>query len=126
MQLKRRVELFQLTEQRCIEVEAQFRMMAALQQQLIAAPAEGLFYLFFVGIDTRDIGVGMAGNALEITEFAIGDTNVRGVDIAIYLPGHLTVRNGDLPQFIAHLHQVCKRGIFEEEHAFFDIQEFLL
>src|SRR5277367_6481032 len=53
-----------------------FRMVAPLQQQLIAAPAECFFYLFFISGNIRYIGIGMARDTIEITEFTIGDTDI--------------------------------------------------
>ncbi len=84
---------FSWRKQPGIKAESQFRMVTALQQELVAAPAESLFDLSFVGIDVRDIGIGVAGDAIEVAEFAVGDTHIGGIDVAVDLPGDLTMRD---------------------------------
>src|ERR1700722_11457088 len=98
-------------------------MVTALQQQLVAAPAKGLFYFLFVSIEIGDIGIGMARDAIEVTEFTIGDTDIGGIDIAINLPGHLAVRYLHLPQFVGHLHEFGQRGMREKKYSFFYVQK---
>ncbi len=47
MQFQGRVELFKLPEECCVEVQAQLRMVAALQQELVAAQRKvsSIFFL---------------------------------------------------------------------------------
>ncbi len=68
----------------------------------------------------------MTGDAIEVAEFAIGDTDICRVDIAVYLPSHFAMRDGDLAQFVGHKHQLGERSLFKAQDAFFDIQEFFL
>jgi hypothetical protein len=124
MELQGWIHLFQLAEERSIELQAQFRVMAALEQQLVSTPFERLFYLPFVGGDVGDISVGMAGYAIEITKLTIGDTDIGGIDIPVYLPGDLSMGNCDLPQLVGQVHEFRKRGVLKEKDAFFDVQIF--
>jgi hypothetical protein len=97
--------------------------MAALEQQLVAPILEGFFDLPSVGRHVRDIGFGVARDAIKVAEFAIGDTDIGGVHIPVYLPGHAAMGHLLLPQLIANEHQVCQGGVMVEVHTFFHAQE---
>ena len=62
--------------------------------------------------------------AVEITELAIGNTNIRCVKVSIDYPGDLPMRHGYFPQFVSQVHEFRKRGVLEEKDAFFDGQKF--
>jgi hypothetical protein len=61
----------------------------------------------------------MTGYAVEITEFAIGDTDVGGIDVTVDLPGYLSMRHLFATQFIGQEHQISQRGFFIKLHPFF-------
>ena len=90
-------------------------MMPALQQQLIAAVPDGFLNFLLIGFNIGDIGIRMAGNAIEIAEFTIGNANIGGIYIPVDLPGNFSVRHLLFPQFIGHIHQFGKRGVFKQE-----------
>src|SRR5687767_3579577 len=98
-------------------------MMPSLEQQLVASPAKSFLYFLFIRSNIRDVGLRVAGDAVKITELTIGDTYVRGIHITINLPGHLSIRLLDLPQFIRHKDQFSGRGIFKQEYPLFNGQE---
>src|SRR5580698_8963054 len=76
MELEPRIERFELTEQGGVEAEPQFWVVAALKKELVSAPAKGLLNFSLIGVNVRDIGIGVTGDAIEVTEFAVGDTNI--------------------------------------------------
>ena len=96
-------------------------MMAALQQQLVTTIAHGLFNFSPVSGHVRDIGVGVAGYAIEIAEFAVGDTDIGGIDIPVYLPGDLSMGHGHFPKLVGEVHELCEGGVLEEKDAFFHV-----
>ena len=90
-------------------------MVSALQQQLIPAPLNGLPDFLSVRIHVCDIGFSMARYAVEITEFAVGDTNVGGIDIAVDLPAYLAMWHLFFPERICNMHQFRQGCLPEQE-----------
>ena len=115
--------LFDLSE--CIDVvlESQFRMMTALEQQLIAAVAKGFPDLFPIRGHVGDIGLGVTGDAVEIAEFTIGDTDVGGIDVSVDLPGNFSVWYLDLPQFVGNMYEIGQRRLVVQVHSFLQGQK---
>ena len=68
--------------------------MTALEKQLVAAIFYSFPDLFTIGRHVGNIGFGMPGYPVEIAKLAVGDANIRGIDIAVDLPGNFSV--GDL------------------------------
>ena len=97
--------------------------MTALEEKLIPAILEGFFDLRPVGGHIGNICLGMAGDPVEIAEFAIGDTYVGGVHISVYLPGHPSVRHLNFTEFVPDEHQVCQRRLVIEINTFFHGQK---
>jgi hypothetical protein len=64
----------------------------------------------------------MAGNAKEIAEFTIGDANVGGINVAVNLPGHFSVRHLLFTQLIGYKHQFSQWGLFKKVHSFLNGQ----
>src|SRR5579872_993793 len=85
MQFEGWVGLFKLAEKIRVKMQAQGGVMASLEKELVASPAKSLFNFSFVGVDIGDIGVGMAGDAIEIAELAIGDAYIRRIHVAVDL-----------------------------------------
>jgi len=67
----------------------------------------------------------VARDAVEITELTVGDADVRGVDVAVDLPGDQTMRNLHFPQFVGDLHQFSQGSVFEKKYAFFLVEKIL-
>src|SRR5262245_45200775 len=65
----------------------------------------------------------MAGYAVEIAEFTIGDAYIGGIDVAIDLPGYLTMWNLLFTHFVGYKHQLSKWRLFKQGYAFLDGQE---
>ena len=100
MQSDLRIARFQLPEQVFVKIDPQFRVQAALQQQLVAAQREG--FLDFLGVlfDRGDVGpFGLVRLAVKIAEFTTRNADVRDVDIAVDLPRYHVARNLLLAQF---------------------------
>ena len=98
--------LFYLPKRFSIKIKPKFRMMAALQQQLVAAIFQSFFDLSAVGWHIGDICFGMTGNTIKIAELTISDAYIGGVYIAVYLPGDFSMRHLFFAQLICHIHQV--------------------
>jgi hypothetical protein len=105
MQLDIRKLLLDLAKCIGIEIQAQFRMVAALQQQLITAILNGFADFLAVGVHISDIGISMARNAVEIAKLTIGNTNIGGIDISIDLPGHFSMGHVVFTHLISYIHQ---------------------
>jgi hypothetical protein len=97
--------------------------MSSLKKQLVPAPAESLFYFLLVGIQIGYVGFRVAFHPVEITEFAIGDTDICSIYIPIDLPGHLSMYNLPLSDFVGNKNQLTQWRIFEEENAFLHTKE---
>ena len=102
-----------------IKLQAQFRVVAALEQELVAPVFQGFGDFLPVGGHVRDIGFGMAGDAVEIAKLAVGHADIGGVDVPVDLPGHFTMRHLLAAQGIGHGHQVRQRSVGKEVLAFF-------
>ena len=102
-----------------IVFESEVWMVAALQQQLVSSPLEGLPDFFPVGIHGGDIGLCMAGDAVEVAELAIRDAHVGGIDVAIDLPAYFSVGHLLFSEFIRHMHQVGQWRFLEQKKALF-------
>jgi hypothetical protein len=106
MQFDVREFFFDLAKRIDVIFQSQFRMMSALQQQLITAVLDRFPDFLPVGVHIGDVRFWVAGDAVEITEFAIGDADVGGVDIAIDLPGYFAVWYLLFAQLIGDVDQV--------------------
>jgi hypothetical protein len=115
-----------LAKKRGVEGETQFRMMASLEQQLVAAPAEGFLNFPLVGIDIRYISIGVARDAIEVAEFAVGDADIGGIDIPVDLPGYFSMRDLVFTQLVGYLHQFGQGRMSEEKNPFFFIEKFFI
>jgi hypothetical protein len=131
MELKVGIFLLKLPEQGGIKIQSKIGMMASLKQQLVAAIFKGFLDLFPISGHVCDIGFGVPGYSVEIAEFAIGDTNVGGIDIPVDLPGHAPMRYLFFAEFVSQEHQVSKWCVMVKKYAFlhgkeFHIQRFLV
>lgn len=117
------IEGLELTEKVDIKIEPKIRVMAALQQKLIAAEAEQLVNFFFVFLNGGCVGLLVPRPAVEVAELAIGDADVGGVGVAVYDPGHYVSGYMLLPQLVGGVHQLGGGAIFEEEEALFGAEE---
>lgn len=99
-------------------------MVAALQQQLIAAIADGFLYLDFISLYIGDIGLCMPGLAVKVAELTVGHTHVGRVYIAVYLPGDDIIGFVQHPQLVTDGHQFGGWSMFEEKNGFFNGQKF--
>ena len=88
-------------------------MVAALQEQLIAAPLQGFPDLFPVGIHGGDISFCVSGDPVEITELAVGDAHIGGVDVPVDLPTHFSMGHLLFPEFICYVHEIGQGGFLE-------------
>ena len=50
---------------------------------------------------------------VKIAEFTISNADIRGIAIAINNPRRHLARHMMLPNFIAHIHQLCRGRIFK-------------
>ncbi len=116
MQPQRGVERFQVGEKPLVEVDAQLRMQAALQQQLVAAQLQRTVDLLAVlGQRGDECPVCLVGLAVEIAEPATRDADVGDVDIAVDLPGHhLRVGNHGAAHLVGHERQLLQRSLVVE------------
>ena len=116
MQPQRGVERFQVGEKPLVEVNAQLRMQAALQQQLVAAQTERAVDFFAVLLHRGDERpVGLVGFAVEVAELAARNADVGDVDVAVDLPGHhLRVGNHGAAYLVGHERQLLQRGLVVE------------
>ena len=99
-------------------------MMSPLQEQLVATPGNGLLDLNPIGIHVCDIGFRVTRYAVEVAEFAVGNADIGGVDIAVDLPGYFSMGHLDLPHFIRHMHQFGEGGFLEKKKTLFRAQVF--
>ena len=99
-----------------VEVNAQLRMQAALQQQLVAAKLQRTVDLLAVfGQRGDECPVCLVGLAVEIAEPATRDADVGDVDIAVDLPGHhLRVGNHGAAHLVGHERQLLQRSLVVE------------
>jgi hypothetical protein len=65
----------------------------------------------------------MAFYPVEITEFAIGDANICGINIPVDLPGDPSMAYLPFPDFVGNKDQFAQRSIFEEKNTFLHAQE---
>src|SRR5690606_21314778 len=119
MQFQSRVELFELPEQCRVKFQAQIGMVAALQEQLVASIPKSLFYFLFVGFDVRDVALIVPGTSEEVTEFAVGNTYIGCIDIAVNLPSDLTMWNLYLAQLIGNVGQICRCRMLIQKDTLF-------
>jgi hypothetical protein len=61
----------------------------------------------------------VAGPAKKVTELTIGYTNIGSINITIYLPGNLAMRNLLFTQFVGSVHQIGSRSIVIQVNPFF-------
>ena len=113
-----RVQRFQLTKKRYIKIKSQVGVMTTLQQQLVAPVLNGFFDFLFIRINVGNIRFFMPGYPVKITELTVGDTYVRGIYVAIDLPGHFSMRHLLAAQRIGHIHQFGQCSIFKKKNAF--------
>ncbi len=106
MELEVGIEGFELPEEIGIKIEAQIGVVAALEEELVAAEQEQFVNFFFVFLDGGGVRLGMAGAAIEVAELAIGDAHIGGVGIAVYDPGDDIVGHMMLPEAVADVHQL--------------------
>src|SRR5215831_13352104 len=92
-------------------------MVASLQKQLIASPSEGFLDFPFISFYVGDIGIRMARNAVEIAEFAIGNTYIGSIYISVYLPCHFPMRYLLFTQFICNKHQFGQWSLMKKVHS---------
>lgn len=84
-----RVVGLERAEQLLVVGDVQFRVQAALQQQLVAAEAERFGDLGVVLFDGRDEGLlGLVRTAMEVAELTPRQADVRDVHVAVDLPRH--------------------------------------
>ena len=119
MKLEVGVPFFQLPEELRVIIEAELRVVAALQQELLSSQCKSLFDLLAVLLQGGYVALFMAGPAKEVAELAVGDANIGGIGIAVNDPGDHISRHMVLPEAIANKHELCRGGILEEENAFF-------
>src|SRR5215212_6147858 len=74
-----------------IKIQSQFRVMPALQQELITSIFYRLRNFFSVHGHIRDISIGASWYPVKIAKFTIGNTDIRRVHISVYLPGDFSV-----------------------------------
>jgi len=48
----------------------------------------------------------VAGATEKVAELAVGDANIGGINIPVYLPGYFAMRYLDLAQLIGCVHQI--------------------
>jgi hypothetical protein len=65
----------------------------------------------------------MSRDPVEITELAIGYTNISGIHIPVDLPGNFTMRHLLTAQFICDHHQIGEWCFFKEAYAFFNAKK---
>ena len=83
-----RIETLKFTKQLFIELDAQFWMHSALQQQLIAAKFIEAVNLLAVLLDSGyKVFLGLVRFAVEVAEEAARGADIGGIDIAVNLPG---------------------------------------
>ena len=119
MELELRVKLLQFPEQAGVKCQSEVGVVAALEQQLLAPEAKQLLDFCFIFFDRGHIGLLVPGSPVEITEFAVGNTDIGGIGVAVYDPGDHIAGNVALPQLVARVHEFRSRGVFKKEHAFF-------
>src|SRR6187402_3513008 len=123
MQLQVGIERLQLAEEAGIECQSKSRVVSALEEELVAAPAKGLFNFLFIGFDIGDISICVARDAIEIAEFAVGETNVGGIDVPVDLPGDLAMGDLHFPEFVGQVHEFGQGGVLKEEYAFVRVEK---
>lgn len=115
---------FDLPERVDIILQPQFGMVSSLEQQLITPVLDRFPDLLPIGVHVGDVRFRMAGDAVEIAKFTIGDADVGGVDVAIDLPGHFAMRDLFFAQLIRDMDQVGQRGVMIEMQPFFGGKKF--
>jgi hypothetical protein len=119
VEFERWIKFFELFEQIHIKSQPQIWVMPALQKQLVASVAEKFIYFNLIFFYARNIAFFVFGRAKKITEFAIRDTNVGCVAIAVYNPGYFIVWNVPKTEFVRDIHQFGSRCIFQQKNTFF-------
>jgi hypothetical protein len=66
----------------------------------------------------------MTGNAIEIAELTIGNTDISGIEVAVYDPGNLLGIGFLEAQDVGCLRQCCQGGMFKKINAFIRTEEF--
>ena len=120
MQAQLGIPGFELAEKFLVPFNAEARVVAALQQKLIAAEVEHLFYFAFVGLIICYVGIGMARHTKKVAKLTVGDTNVGCIYVAVDLPGNDIVAAGlfDSANLIGYPSQLGKGRVIVEIHAF--------
>ena len=92
--------------------------MTALQQQLVTAIFQRFPDLFPIGGHIGNVRFRVTGDAVKVTELAIGDAHVSGVYITVDLPGYFSMRHLFFSQLVGYKHQVGKWRMVIEINAF--------
>ncbi len=95
VQVDRRKASSQVAQQLLVPLQLQRRMVAALQEDLIAAEGDGFLDLLVQHLARQDVGVGVGALAVEGAEIADGGADVGVVDVAVDVVG--AVRLGMQP-----------------------------
>ena len=89
VQTKRRVTLFEGAEQLLVVLDAECGVHTALQKELVATEGEHLVGLAEVLLERGYVvAVGLVGLAVEVAEATPRNTDICGIYVAVYLPGH--------------------------------------
>jgi len=92
--------------------------MPALEQQLLAAITECLFYFFLVLLNRCDVRFRMTGHAVKVAELAVCNAYVSRIHIAVDDPCYFIVGMKMLPYVIRNCHEFGKRSMFKKELPF--------
>lgn len=95
--------LFQLAEQSGVIGETQIGVVAALEEELLTAEAEGLFDFDPVFVHGGDIGLLVTGSSVEVAKLTIGYADIGRIGIAVDDPGDSVSRDMLLPEGIAYI-----------------------
>ena len=114
VQLEVRVARLHAAEQILVPGDRQVGVVAALQQQLVAAERPGLVDLAEDLLEAEDVAFGMADGAVERAEVAAGDADVGVVDVAVDDVGDDAVGMLAPPDRVGHPSEPQRRGVAVE------------
>ena len=102
-------------------------MVASLKEKLLSAVFKCLLYFGFVSVDARDVGLGMTGDAVKITELTISGAYIGRIEVPVNNPGHF-IRPvfTNLPQFIRDKNKFRAGRIFEKKNTLFNAEKLRL
>src|ERR1017187_3363077 len=118
MQFQSGIKRLQLAKQINVKLQAQIRMMPALQQQLLSPIPESFLNLYLVSFNIGDVSVLMSRNPVEIAKLAIGNANIGCIQVSVDNPGNLIIRLALFSELIPHKHQLRCSGRIKKKYPF--------